>query len=188
MENFKVMLKNRIEEILDEGLSKHIPLTSDFLADKLLTESTSNAREMQYIERLLIATLIQKKFLFVKDMQQNKPQSYLSPETGEQSAALELAADMLLDPVKHLTPDELFSAYCKQQHIFDMLDIMNELGMSADDYIEEFGIDQNPVTSEEIDQMANELRHLMNNDDSDDWQYCRQEVITKILRRRVLNA
>lgn len=36
MQNERERLKRVIEKILDEGFSKHIPLTSDFLADNLI--------------------------------------------------------------------------------------------------------------------------------------------------------
>lgn len=36
MKNLKELLVFRIEQALDEGLAKHIAITSDFLADKLI--------------------------------------------------------------------------------------------------------------------------------------------------------
>ncbi len=40
MQNERDRLKQVIEKILDEGFSKHIPLTSDFLADNLIAKGS----------------------------------------------------------------------------------------------------------------------------------------------------
>ena len=40
MQNERDRLKQVIEDILDEGFSKHIPLTSDFLADNLIAKGS----------------------------------------------------------------------------------------------------------------------------------------------------
>lgn len=53
------------------------------------------------------------------------------------------------------------------------------------DYIEEFGIDKKPVTEEEIDRMAYELRRLLDKDADACWSQCRAEAAAAVLRSRV---
>lgn len=51
MINFKEILRFRIEQALDDGFSKHIPLTSDYLAERLLATLDKSNGERKLMER-----------------------------------------------------------------------------------------------------------------------------------------
>lgn len=182
MRNFKEILRCRIENALDEGFANHIPLTSEFLADKLL--GTPFEDEKKSIERNLAARIIQERIKTDEDMVLGEPQSDFDKWVEEQDTAMRLAVVMLLDPVQHLTPEELRHAYELQQHEYDKSDIQNELELAADDYNEEFHIDEKPVSDEELEQMAFELRKLLDKDVDAVWTHCREEAVVAVLRRR----
>lgn len=182
MRNFKEILRCRIENALDEGFAKHIPLTSEYLAEKLL--STPLKDEKMTIERGLAAKIIQERVQIDEDMVLGEPQSDFDKWVEEQDTAMRLAVVMLLDPVKHLTPEELRHAYVIEQHECDKLDIENELECAAEYYNEKFHIDEKPVTENEIERMAFELRKLLDKDADACWSYCRAEAVSTVLRRR----
>lgn len=52
MEKFKEILRSRIESALDEGYAKHIPLTSDYLAEKLISIFIADYESPIVMERL----------------------------------------------------------------------------------------------------------------------------------------
>ena len=83
-----------------------------------------------------------------------------------------------------LTVQELRAAYCEQQHIYDVEDIKNELDSNYDRYMNEYGIDEKPVTEKEVEKMAKFLRHLRNNEVDSCWSYCVQDAVKKILSER----
>lgn len=114
-----------------------------------------------------------------------EPVSDFDKFIAEQDEALEMALEAMKNPVGYLTSAELVQAYEKQQHIYDCSDIENELELAAEDYIEEFGIDKKPVTEEEIDRMAYELRRLLDKDADACWSQCRAEAAAAVLRSRV---
>lgn len=184
MRNFKEILRCRIEQALDEGFAKHIPLTSDYLAEKLLTTLDKTGGELKQMERHQAAIIILRRAAIDKEMVGDEPQSDFDRWVDEQDAAMDLAADMLLDPVKHLTPEELRHAYVLQQHEYDKSDIENELDVAAEDYIEQFDIDKKPVTPEEIEAMAIELRRILDRDADACWSAARAEAVTKVLKLR----
>lgn len=113
-----------------------------------------------------------------------EPVSDFDKFIAEQDEALEMALEAMKNPVGYLTSAELVQAYEKQQHIYDCSDIENELELAAEDYIEEFNIDNRPVTDEEIDRMAYELRRLLDKDADACWFHCRAEAVSIVLRRR----
>lgn len=182
MRNFKEILRCRIENALDEGFAKHIPLTSEYLAEKLL--GTPFEDEKMTIERSLAAKIIQERVQIDEDMVLGEPQSDFDKWVEEQDTAMRLAVAMLLDPVKYLTPEELRHAYVMEQHEYDKLDIENELECAAEYYNEKFHIDEKPVTENEIERMAFELRKLLDKDADACWSYCRAEAVSTVLRRR----
>lgn len=183
MKNFKEILQCRIEQYLDEGFDKHIPLTSEYLAERLV--GTPWEYEKNCIERSLAAKIIQERIKTDEDMVLGEPQSDFDKWVEEQDTAMRLAVSMLLDPVKHLTPEELRHAYDLQQHEYDKSDIENELELAAEDYIEEYNTNIRPVTEEEIDRMAYELRRLLDKDADACWSQCRVEAAAAVLRSRV---
>lgn len=83
-----------------------------------------------------------------------------------------------------LSGDELIKAYTEQQHIYDMSDIANELGSNRDEYIEKYGIDERPVTGDEIELMALKLRYYLDYDADSTWPVCVRDAITAILEER----
>lgn len=191
MRNFKEILKHKIEQALDEGFAKHIPLTSDYLAEKLLITLDEPKSERKLMERqlaqfVIMANLIPLNKTFMGDKIVNTYDKWIDRQaaTMELNGALEIAADMLFDPVKHLTPEELRHAYELQQHEYDKSDIENELDAGYDDYVERYNIDKNPVTDDEIDRMAIELRRLLNNNADACWSVSRTEAVTNVLRER----
>lgn len=102
----------------------------------------------------------------------------------EQDEALEMALEAMKNPVGYLTGAELVQAYEKQQHIYDRSDIENELDMGIDYYIDEFGIDKEPVTEDEIERMANNLRYLLNSDADATWSSCCSQAAAYVLSCR----
>lgn len=184
MRNFKEILKFRIESALDEGFAKHIPLTSDYLAEKLIATADEVNGEKKMIERQLASNIIFNRIAIDRVSIGDKAESDYDKWVDEQDAAMEIAADMLVDPVKHLTPEELRHAYVLQQHEYDKSDIENELDAASDDYIEQFDIDKKPVTEEEIDRMAFELRKILDRDADAKWSSARAEAVTVVLKRR----
>lgn len=78
------------------------------------------------------AIIILRRAAIDKEMIGDEPQSDFDRWVNEQDTAMDLAADMLLDPVKHLTPEELRYAYVLQQHEYDKSDIEGELDIAAD--------------------------------------------------------
>lgn len=191
MRNFKEILKHRIEQILDEGFAQHIPLTSDYLAEKLLTTLDESKGERKLMERqlaqiVIMANLIPLDKTFMGSEIVNTYDKWVDRQAAamELNAAIEMAADMLFDPVKHLTAEELQHAYELQQHEYDKSDIEDELDEGYDDYVEIYNIDEKPVTDDEIDRMAIELRRLLNNNADACWSVSRTEAVTSILRKR----
>lgn len=184
MRDFKEILRYRIENALDEGFAKHIPLTSEYLAEKLTADLSVVDGERKQMERHQAADIILKRVAADEDMTKGDAQSDFDRWVQEQDVAMRLAAVMLLDPVQHLTPEELRYAYTIQQHEYDKSDVENELELAAEDYIEEFGIDKKPVTEEEVDRMAFELRKLLDKDADACWSHCRAEAVSIVLRRR----
>lgn len=184
MRNFKEILRFRIEQALDDGFAKHIPLTSDYLAEKLLATLDKANGERKLMERQMAQIVIMNRITIDRASLGDKVESDYDKWVDEQDAAMEMAVDMLLDPVKHLTPEELRHAYALQQHEYDKSDIENELDVAAEDYIEQFDIDKKPVTPEEIDAMAIELRRILDRDADACWSVARAEAVTTVLKRR----
>ena len=184
MRNFKEILRCSIEQALDDGFAKHIPLTSDYLAEKLLAMLDKTNGELKQMERHQAAIIILRRSTIDKEMAGDEPQSDFDRWVDKQDAAMDMAADMLLDPVSHLTPEELRYAYDIQQHEYDKSDIENELDAGYDDYAELYNIDEKPVTDDEIERMAIELRRLLNNNADACWSVSRTEAVTSILRKR----
>lgn len=184
MRNFKEILRFRIEQALDDGFAKHIPLTSDYLAEKLLATLDKANGERKLMERQMAQIVIMNRITIDRASLGDKVESDYDKWVDEQDAAMEMAVDMLLDPVKHLTPEELRHAYVLQQHEYDKSDIENELDVAAEDYIEQFDIDKKPVTPEEIDAMAIELRRILDRDADACWSVARAEAVTTVLKRR----
>lgn len=184
MRNFKEILRFRIEQALDDGFAKHIPLTSDYLAEKLLATLDKVNGERKLLERQMAQIVIMNRITIDRASLGDKVESDYDKWVDEQDAAMELAVDMLLDPVKHLTPEELRHAYVLQQHEYDKSDIENELDVAAEDYIEQFDIDKKPVTPEEIEAMAIELRRILDRDADACWSSARAEAVITVLKRR----
>lgn len=155
MDNREI-LRYRIEEALDYGFSNHIPLTSDYLAGELLAKLDNTDGVLKQMERRHAAMVIQNRARLYKNMSIDR--------NDKHDVAMELAIDMLLDPIKHLTPAELRKVYEIQQHNFDKADISNELDAAYDDYAEQYSIDKKPVTAEELDDMACRLRKMLDSD------------------------
>lgn len=173
MKNLKELLVFRIEQALDEGLAKHITITSDYLADKLIA-SFAEDENVKQLERHQVAIELMNK----------------ADEHSDDSAytsAVEMASDMLLDPVKHLTPDELRQAYYKQEHLFDIDNILNELDIANEDYSEKFKIDRFPVTDEELERMAKKFRKKLDFDCNADFEYAVQSSISDVLCQRYVD-
>lgn len=168
MRNFKEILQFRIEQALDDGFAKHIPLTSDYLAEKLLATLDKENGELMQMARHQAAML-----LLNNDMSEE-----------QRVAAINLAVDMLLNPVEHLIPEELANAYNIQQHEYDKVDIEEELEIASEGYIEEYGIDQVPVTDDEIERMANALRRTLDDDVDECWSYAKAKAVHKVLDAR----
>lgn len=184
MRNFKEILRFRIEQALDDGFAKHIPLTSDYLAEKLLATLDKAGGERKLMERQMAQIVIMNRITIDRASLGDKVESDYDKWVDEQDSAMEMAVDMLLDPVKHLTPEELRHAYVLQQHEYDKSDIENELDVAAEDYIEQFDIDKKPVTPEEIEAMAIELRRILDRDADACWSVARAEAVTKVLKLR----
>lgn len=102
----------------------------------------------------------------------------------EQDEALELALSALKNPVGFLGPSELLEAYWKQQNIYDIEDMENELDGNSEWYAEKFGTDKAPVTKEELEQMAGVLRKLLDDDADATWSSCRERAADEILKKR----
>lgn len=113
-----------------------------------------------------------------------KPVSDFDKFIFEQDEALELALKMMQNPVESLTPEELTKAYKKKEHLWDVEDIENELGLSEEEYIEKFGIDERPVTQEEKEDMAYRLRKMLDRDADAAWSFCRKTAVTEVLMER----
>ena len=113
-----------------------------------------------------------------------KPMSDFDKFIFEQDEALELALKMMQNPVESLTPEELTKAYKKKQHLWDVEDIENELELLEEKYIEEFGIDESPVTQAEKEEMAYRLRKMLDRDADAAWSYCRKAAVTEVLMER----
>ena len=113
-----------------------------------------------------------------------KPASDFDKFIFEQDEALELALKMMQNPVESLTPEELTKAYKKKEHLWDVEDIENELGLSEEEYIEKFGIDERPVTQEEKEDMAYRLRKMLDRDADAAWSFCRKTAVTEVLMER----
>lgn len=113
-----------------------------------------------------------------------EPESDFDKFVAEQDKALELALKMMEDPVECLTLEELTKAYKKKEHLWDVEDIENELESSEEEYIEKFGIDENPVTQEEKEDMAYRLRKLLDKDADAAWSYCRKAAVVEVLSER----
>lgn len=75
MRNFKEILRFRIEQALDEGFVKHIPLTSDYLAEKLLATLDKAGGELKQMERHQAAIVILRRADIDKEMVGDEPQS-----------------------------------------------------------------------------------------------------------------
>lgn len=186
MRNFKEILKFRIEQALDDGFAMHIPLTSDYLAEKLLATLDETNGEKKLMERIAASNVIFNRIAIDKASLGGQVESDYDKWVDEQDAAMETAVDMLRDPVKYLTSEELRQAYVMQQHEYDKSDIENELDVAVEDYIEMFDIDTKPVTPDEIEAMAIELRMLLNRDADACWSIARAEAVTTVLRKRKL--
>lgn len=113
-----------------------------------------------------------------------KPVSDFDKFIFEQDEALELALKMMQNPVESLTPEELTKAYKKKEHLWDVEDIENELGLSEEEYIEKFGINERPVTQEEKEDMAYRLRKMLDRDADAAWSFCRKTAVTEVLMER----
>lgn len=93
-------------------------------------------------------------------------------------------ADYEIPQFIKLTPKERRQAYEEQQHIFDLDDIENELSVFMENYVEDYGIDENPVTPAEKEQMARELRRILENDPDCSESQCRSDAVTSVLKNR----
>lgn len=184
MSNFKEILRFSIEQALDEGFAKHIPLTSDYLAEKLLATMDESSGEKKLMGRLMAANVIFDRIEIDRASLGGKVESNCDKLVYEHGLAMETAVDMLRDPVKYLTPEELRQAYVILQHEYDKSDIENEIDIAREDYIEDYGIDSRPVTDEEVDRMAFELRRILEKDADACWSYARAEAVVTVLRRR----
>lgn len=92
--------------------------------------------------------------------------------------------EMLQNPVDFLTSDELYKAYEMQEHSFDIADIENELEESEEHYVKKFGIDERPVTDEELERMAKEFRKTLDDSVEADWHTARTDAVTNVLKAR----
>lgn len=113
-----------------------------------------------------------------------EPVSDFDKFIAEQDEALEMALEAMKNPVGYLTSTELVRAYEKQQHIYDRSDIENELDVGSDCYIDEFGVDEEPVTEDEIERMAKALRDLLDRDADATWSSCCSQAVVEVLSRR----
>lgn len=186
MEKFKKILRSRIESALDEGYAKHIPLTSDYLAEKLTGMLITDNESPIVMERLEAAEIIEDRITTDNNLILSvEPMNYFGKFIlNQQDEAMKTAIRMLRNPVPMLTPMELRKVYEIQQHNYDISDIINELDIARDDYIEEFEIDKYPVTNKEIDEMAWELRKILDRDADVNWSSARNEAVSEVLRKR----
>ena len=185
MEKFKEILRSRIESALDEGYAKHIPLTSDYLAEKLISMFITDYESPIVMERLEAAGIMEDRIETDNNLMRNiEPTSSFGKFILDQDEAMKTAIQMLKNPVPMLTPTELRKAYEVQQHNYDISDIINELDIAKDDYIEKFEIDKYPVTNEEIEKMAWELRQILDRDADVNWSSARNEAVIEVLRQR----
>ena len=84
-----------------------------------------------------------------------------------------------------LTPEELRKAYDEQRHQFDVYEIKNELDLSFEFYYEKYDVtEKNPVTEDEIEQMAVAYRRMMDESLSVTGEECRSAAVEEILRKR----
>lgn len=99
-------------------------------------------------------------------------------------AIVNRVTEMLQNPIDFLSSEELTKAHEAQQHKYDVSDIVNELDAAEEDYIEKFDIDEKPVTYEEVEQMAKELRKILNKNADAVWSTARYEAVTSVLKAR----
>lgn len=104
--------------------------------------------------------------------------------TSTEDQALTLAINVLNHPVKYLSSQERREAYLALEYEYDMEDIKNEIEFRFEYYDECFDIWTNPVTDEELGQMANEMRRLLDEDCERTWLYCAQCAIASVLSER----
>lgn len=99
-------------------------------------------------------------------------------------AIVNRVTEILQNPVEFLSSEELMKAYEMQQHQYDVSDIVNELDAAEEDYIEKFDINERPVTDEEVEQMAKELRKILDENADAVWSTARHEAVTAVLKTR----
>lgn len=102
--------------------------------------------------------------------------------------ALQLAIDVLINPIEYLSQEELRDAYQIQQYNYDILDIRNELDIGSEYYIDKFNIDKYPVSEKEINDMASELRSILDCNADACWTTAKQESVEIVLAKRQINS
>lgn len=113
-----------------------------------------------------------------------EPESDFDKFIAEQDEALEVALTALRNPVGFLGPSELLEAYWKQQNIYDISDMEQELDINQEWYAEKFDTGTTPVTKEEIKDMAGHLRKMLDADADSTWSICCQQAATYVLSKR----
>ena len=113
-----------------------------------------------------------------------EPESDFDKFIAKQDEALEIALQMLKNPVDFLDSIELTVAYLKQQNLYDISDIEMRIDADSEWYAEKFGIDNNPVTEKELKNMADQLRKILDYDADAVWSSCCNEAIECVLSER----
>ena len=117
-------------------------------------------------------------------IQNQKIMSDFDKFIAEQDEALSVAIEFMENPVKNLTYLELGKAFRAQQYIYDRQDIEEGIAFRYDELVEEFSIDKNPITEEEVNSMTISLREMLDFDGENDWASCRSQAIVEILKKR----
>lgn len=132
---------------------------------KKATTNTDNNIKMRH--QIAKNLLIIEKLLGIKD-----------------KTILSTIIDVLINPIEYLSPEELRDSYQIQQYNYDVLDIHNELDTNAEYYIEKFAIDKYPVSEKEVNDMASELRSILDMNADACWTTAKTEAVQIILEQR----
>lgn len=113
-----------------------------------------------------------------------EPESDFDKFIAKQDEALEIALQMLKNPVDFLDSIELTVAYLKRQNLCDIYDIKMRIDADSEWYAGRFGIDYNPVTEKELKNMADQLRKILDCDADAVRSSCCNEAIECVLSER----
>lgn len=84
-----------------------------------------------------------------------------------------------------LSSQELYDAYCEQEHKFDKEDVVSELENLAQANDQDIcGLPYDEITDEMIEAMADEKRRQMDKYGAD-WDYARDEAIGMVIKKEL---